>query len=829
MSSAISCETTVLLNNTSEKSTSRRITTWKPWLWIPHQEWSLTDSDEFENSSATMQAAFLIHDAVVGTDESLKFSRTDICDARPRLESSIRITDMDNVCRQLYSFAIFRTLRNVLLHILVLLTFLEQPIWCRYAPKSIGTPEPWDPKGYCHQTMDSRGIPAGGGDTIVDYYPNTSTILLTVIESQFIEFICLLGLWMYFVIYLRRDRWSFIRFLLSSRQPTVRMLEFVVLNVSTLALVFDAFTQMRWQRNFLPYCRIILYVISYRDCLREFQSLCNMLPEVVNSLFLLFLFMAFYSWIGVVCFYGSEEGDQLFPNIFDAMFTLWIATTTANYPDVMMPAYNQNRMAAIYFIVYMVVTFFFLMNIILASVVNAYDNELESRREIQSRLMHEKLSTAFDLMDPNETGRVHHDCIMELFSTLHHNFNDFRKISCEEASIMFNILDKDELNSLSRDQFMNIGHVLLLELIHNSDRKPYLQVQFPALFESSPFQAFRTFIDSSTFESSIDVILVINAFLVLIQSYPMLIGKSIDLSTVNDESKNVALWEGMESVFACIYVLEIASKILVNGWHNFAESNRNIFDAIITVLAVLATSYEHCANDSHDTRLIRFIVMARVLRLTRLLVALAPFQLVARIAIEVVARAKFILLMLFCVCYCFATFGVQIFGGMISRNPTDSRAYLLLDSDFARNNYWANNFNDMLGAMNVLFNLLVVNNWTECQAGFEAVTQSRYNRFFFVAFHVAGVVLVNNLVLAFIINAFIQQWDLRHEKSTQSIAPEEVIILARRTKEIQDLDSPIEYRAKIRQGGTFMNAAQQAHVYKNIFSSSSSISSSHTS
>jgi hypothetical protein len=84
-------------------------------------------------------------------------------------------------------------------------------------------------------------------------------------------------------------------------------------------------------------------------------------------------------------------------------------------------------------------------------------------------------------------------------------------------------------------------------------------------------------------------------------------------------------------------------------------------------------------------------------------------------------------------------------------------------------------------------------------------------------------------VLAFIINAFIQQWDLRHEKSTQSIAPEEVIILARRTKEIQDLDSPIEYRAKIRQGGTFMNAAQQAHVYKNIFSSSSSISSSHTS
>lgn len=63
----------------------------------------------------------------------------------------------------------------------------------------------------------------------------------------------------------------------------------------------------------------------------------------------------------------------------------------------------------------------------------------------------------------------------------------------------------------------------------------------------------------------------------------------------------------------------------------------------------------------------------------------------------------------------------------------------------------------MVSGMNVLFNLLVVNNWTECEIGYEYVTGGKCVRFFFFAFHVVGVVVINNVVIAFIINAFFQQ------------------------------------------------------------------------
>jgi two pore calcium channel protein len=47
---------------------------------------------------------------------------------------------------------------------------------------------------------------------------------------------------------------------------------------------------------------------------------------------------------------------------------------------------------------------------------------------------------------------------------------------------------------------------------------------------------------------------------------------------------------------------------------------------------------------------------------------------------------------------------------VITRDPANPLAYALLEADdFVDNDYWANNFNDMMSGINVLFNLLVVN------------------------------------------------------------------------------------------------------------------------
>jgi hypothetical protein len=102
---------------------------------------------------------------------------------------------------------------------------------------------------------------------------------------------------------------------------------------------------------------------------------------------------------------------------------------------------------------------------------------------------------------------------------------------------------------------------------------------------------------------------------------------------------------------------------------------------------------------------------------------------------------------------------MQVFGGLITRDPSNPLSERLRGTDFASAGYWANNFNDLLAGFNVLFNLLVVNNWTTQADGILAVTGTKLSRYYFLAFHLLGVVIVCNLVIAFIIDSFLDEWN----------------------------------------------------------------------
>lgn len=439
----------------------------------------------------------------------------------------------------------------------------------------------------------------------------------------------------------------------------------------------------------------------------------------------------------------------------------------------MMPAYNNNRLSSLYFHVYMMVTFFFLTNFMLASVVNSYENELERRKEEQLEVNNTKLLQAYNILSDG-SNTISRDVVMDLFYIINEDFPEVPTIPPDKASILFAVLDADGTGDIDQDEFLEFGTVLLLEFQKvQSIPKTFMELYFPKIHSSRSYQNFSTFIESGSFDNVIDTILIGNAIVIFIQSYDMLMGtKPADDTTTMDEGANT-LWEVLETVFTSIYTLEMIMKILVSGWYSYSKAKRNIFDMAITLLAIVATAYVYYPNDYSDERLIRFVVMARVLRISRLLIRVDQFRTIAIISIDVVSRAKMIFLLLFIIIYIWAALGVQIFGGLITRDPDDPNSYLLSGSDFAESNYWANNFNDMFGAINVIFDLLIVNNWTIIQNGYESVLQSRYNRLYFLSFYIFGNVLVNNIVVAFIIEAFIRQWDSMKKSKRISLSTDD--------------------------------------------------------
>jgi hypothetical protein len=108
----------------------------------------------------------------------------------------------------------------------------------------------------------------------------------------------------------------------------------------------------------------------------------------------------------------------------------------------MMPAYNENRWTALYFVSFMIISFFFFLNVILASVANAYDHAVDTRKQTHASHCSENLKAAFQHMDPNGTGRIDRDTVMALFLILNVDFPEFRTLSDDDTKLLFAILDK---------------------------------------------------------------------------------------------------------------------------------------------------------------------------------------------------------------------------------------------------------------------------------------------------------------------------------------------------------------------------------------------------
>lgn len=113
----------------------------------------------------------------------------------------------------------------------------------------------------------------------------------------------------------------------------------------------------------------------------------------------------------------------------------------------------------------------------------------------------------------------------------------------------------------------------------------FVETRLPTLYNSNWYQRLCDIVKSENFETIVDLILILNAFIIACQDYPLLSG--MDVTT---DPK----WESMETIFTVLYTIEAILKITVNGWKKYTESGRNLYDFTITVVAIIASAYVYC-------------------------------------------------------------------------------------------------------------------------------------------------------------------------------------------------------------------------------------------
>jgi len=308
-------------------------------------------------------AASLIKDAVLGYQDS---PHEGTYDPYENPDAFVRNT-MSIVCGRLVGY---NWVKNLLLGanwVLFILSFFEPPHWCRDSNLDIVQQNLnfiGSEYGDCKIILDARGTTVDGEENQA-YYPNWNVMLLSISQSNHVELICIVMIFSYLILKLGDDGFDLSLFFFPEFKRWVHSSQIVILVCLVLGILTGNTTLN-------PFFRMIILGSFLRKFQIEFLTMMKMIPEMAYILAILAIFVVFYAWCGVVLFFDSEQGANGFPNLLEGVWTLWICVTTANYPDVMMSSYNDNRLvSASYFISFMIISFFYLMNLVLAVTVNS--------------------------------------------------------------------------------------------------------------------------------------------------------------------------------------------------------------------------------------------------------------------------------------------------------------------------------------------------------------------------------------------------------------------------------------------------------------------------
>ncbi|KAG8509720.1 Two pore calcium channel protein 2 [Galemys pyrenaicus] len=158
---------------------------------------------------------------------------------------------------------------------------------------------------------------------------------------------------------------------------------------------------VRWSRVLRP-----IFVVNFpesRQIRRAFRSIRNTLPDILY-VFLLFIFSVLIFSLMALKLFGNRslktvDGSPYFTNILEIAFELYILVTTANSPDVMMPAYDFNWWYSLYFITYIIINTYIFMSVFLAVIYNNYRKHLKNEIRKLAYLKRYKMMEAFNFLN----------------------------------------------------------------------------------------------------------------------------------------------------------------------------------------------------------------------------------------------------------------------------------------------------------------------------------------------------------------------------------------------------------------------------------------------
>lgn len=557
----------------------------------------------------------------------------------------------------------------------------------------------------------------------LDVYVHATLELLALVMVAFE--LCMKLRWLGFHTFIRHKR--------TMVKTCVLLLQFV----EAIVVLIRQTSHMRVTRALRP-----IFLVDCRYCgavRRNLRQIFQSLPPFIDILLLLLFFMVIFAILGF-CLFSPNTADPYFNTLENSLVSLFVLLTTANFPDVMMPAYSKNRWSCVFFIVYLSIELYFVMNLLLAVVFDTF-NGVE-KMKFKSLLLHKRsaIDHAFQLLvsrqRPMGVSLKQFDGLMRFYRP---------RMSARDRFLTYKALNTSGAPHLSLQDFYKFYEVTGLKWKARRSGEYW--------FDDLPHTTFLIFkginllVKSKAFQYAMYVVVAINGVWILVETFTLNSGFSWS---------RLVPWSYI--VFLTIYGVEVLLKITGLGPMAYFSSGWNLFDFSVTVFAFLGL-----IALAFNKEPFYFIVILRPLQLLRLFKIKQRYRNVLDTMFELFPRMASLGLTLIIFYYSFAIVGMEFFAGVVFPNccngSTVADSYRQINvtignkTELQEGYYYLNNFNNILNSFVTLFELTVVNNWYITMEGITSMT-SHWSRLYFMTFYIVTMVVMT-IIVAFILDAFV--------------------------------------------------------------------------
>ena len=107
--------------------------------------------------------------------------------------------------------------------------------------------------------------------------------------------------------------------------------------IATVDLIIAMNTQLYpWVAAFT---RPLMIVLLYRVLRQQVRRYLYTVATSAPMFFVVIIYVLYFSWMLQRYFAGTLEGFKYFPDFWNSFWNMLVLISTANYPDIMLPAY----------------------------------------------------------------------------------------------------------------------------------------------------------------------------------------------------------------------------------------------------------------------------------------------------------------------------------------------------------------------------------------------------------------------------------------------------------------------------------------------------------